>query len=210
MVGEAFKSPWENQENGCGAIKAGATVANTATRWVEASAELCFSSQLTNLKKAEAVLPDMDSSCDQTVVEQLSVFARFFDGKTFGKELLCFLPPPGCVTGEFVFDKLKQFFERTGLDMSKILSFVTNGAPSMVGQHEGLVSRLAAIYPALLAFQCIIHKSVCELNCVGKWKGRWILWQDWYTLFRRVLVCNIAFSNFARGNVSGIKRSFAA
>lgn len=65
-----------------------------------------------------------------------------------------------CVTREFIFDKLKQFFEKNGLDVSEISSVVTNGAPSMVGQHKGLVSRLAAINTAFLAFQCIIHKSV--------------------------------------------------
>ena len=52
----------------------------------------------------------------------------------------------------------------------KIVSIVTDGAPSMVGQHKGLVSRLSAVNPALLAFYCIIHKSVLCAKLCGKMK----------------------------------------
>uniref|UniRef100_A0A3P8S5W3 HAT C-terminal dimerisation domain-containing protein n=1 Tax=Amphiprion percula TaxID=161767 RepID=A0A3P8S5W3_AMPPE len=50
----------------------------------------------------------------------------------------------------------------------QIISIVTDGAPSVVEQHKGLVSRLSAINPALLAFHCIIHKSVLCAKLCGK------------------------------------------
>uniref|UniRef100_A0A3Q1BMH2 HAT C-terminal dimerisation domain-containing protein n=1 Tax=Amphiprion ocellaris TaxID=80972 RepID=A0A3Q1BMH2_AMPOC len=50
----------------------------------------------------------------------------------------------------------------------QIVSIVTDGAPSVVEQHKGLVSRLSAINPALLAFHCIIHKSVLCAKLCGK------------------------------------------
>lgn len=116
----------------------------------------------------------IDSSCDWTDMEQLSVFARLSDGKTFWEELtltqqqgnesfsggvflnstlsickifwwtfqeelICLLPPPGRTTGQIIFEELVQFFEKNGLDVSKIMSIVTNGAPSMAGPHKGLV-----------------------------------------------------------------------
>uniref|UniRef100_A0A3Q1D5X4 HAT C-terminal dimerisation domain-containing protein n=1 Tax=Amphiprion ocellaris TaxID=80972 RepID=A0A3Q1D5X4_AMPOC len=114
--------------------------ANTATRRVE---------------KAEAISLAIDSSCDRTDREQLSVFARFFDGKTFREELLCLLPLTGRTTGEVIFTVLTQFFVKNGLDV-------------VVEQHKGLVSRLSAINPALLAFHCIIHKSVLCAKLCGK------------------------------------------
>ncbi|XP_045066525.1 zinc finger BED domain-containing protein 5-like [Coregonus clupeaformis] len=103
-------------------------------------------------------------------MEQLSVFAIFFDGKTFREELLCLISLPGRTTGEIIFTELTQFFERNGLDVSKIVSVVTNGALSMVGHRQGLVSRLSAVNPALLAFHCIIYKSVLCAKLCGKMK----------------------------------------
>lgn len=142
--------------------------ANTATRRVEVLAEECFSCLLTDLKKAEAISLAIDSSCNRTNMEQLAVFVRFFDGKTFREELLCLLPLPGRTTGEIVFNELTQFFEKNGLDLSKIVSVVTDGAPSMVGHRKGLVSRLSAVNPALLAFHCIIHKTALCAKLSGE------------------------------------------
>ncbi|XP_029905790.1 general transcription factor II-I repeat domain-containing protein 2B-like [Myripristis murdjan] len=113
-----------------------------------------------HLKNADSISLAIDSSCDRTDMEQLAVFVRFFDGKTFREELLCLLPLPGHATGEVIFNELTQFFEKHGLNVRKIVSVVTDGAPSMVGRHKGLVSRLSAVNPALQSFHCIIHKSV--------------------------------------------------
>uniref|UniRef100_A0AAR2KEC7 DUF4371 domain-containing protein n=1 Tax=Pygocentrus nattereri TaxID=42514 RepID=A0AAR2KEC7_PYGNA len=133
---------------------------NTAMRRVEVLAEDCLCDLLSRLKKTDFVSLAIDTSCDRTDIEQLSVFVRFFDEKDFREELLCLLPLHGRTTGEAIFSELTQFFERNGLDISKVTSVVTDGAPSMVGQQKGLVSRLAAVIPALTAFHCIIHKSL--------------------------------------------------
>ena len=139
---------------------------NSATRRVEVLATECFSTLLTDLKNAQAISLAVDSSCDRTDTEQLSVFARFFDGENFREELLCLLSLPGRTTGEICFNEIMQFFEKNGLDITKIVSIVTDGAPSMVGRQQGLVTRLAAVNPALTAFHCIIHKAVlCAKLC---------------------------------------------
>lgn len=71
--------------------------ANTATGRIDVLAEECFSSLLTDLKIADSISLAVDSSCDRTDMEQLAVFVRFFDGKTFREELLCLLPLPSCL-----------------------------------------------------------------------------------------------------------------
>lgn len=134
--------------------------ANSSTRRMEVLAEDCSSRLNTDLSNTEAMSLAIDSSCDQTDMEQLSVFVRFFDGNKFREELLCLLPLPGRTTGEILFNELTQFFAKIDLDVAKIVSVVTDGAPSMVGQRKGLVSRLSAINPELLTFHCIIHQSV--------------------------------------------------
>ena len=96
--------------------------ASTATRRVKVLAEDSFSSLLIDLKKAEAGISlAIDSSCDRTDMEQLSVFARFFDGKIFREELLCLLPLPGRTTGEIIFIELTLFFENNGLKLCRLL-----------------------------------------------------------------------------------------
>ncbi|KAA0722786.1 hypothetical protein E1301_Tti008714 [Triplophysa tibetana] len=52
----------------------------TVTRSVEALSGECLSNLLSDIKKAEAISLAIDSSCDRTDIEQLSVFVRFFDG----------------------------------------------------------------------------------------------------------------------------------
>lgn len=144
--------------------------ANSTTRRVEALAEDCFSCLLADLKKAEVLSLAIDSSCDITDMEQLSVFARYFDGKCFQEELLCLLPLPGHTTGEIIYNEIKQFFCTNGLDISKVVSVVTDGAPSMVGHQKGFVSRLRVNNPALLPLHCIIHQSVLCAKLCGKMK----------------------------------------
>lgn len=134
--------------------------ANTAARRMEVLAEDCSSRLKEDLVKTDAMSLAIDSSCDRTDMEQLSVFVRFFDGNTFREELLCLLPLPGRSTGEILFNELTQFFETTGLDVGKIVSVVTDGAPSMVGHRQGLASRLCALNPQMLTLHCIIHQSV--------------------------------------------------
>uniref|UniRef100_A0A3Q1CL84 DUF4371 domain-containing protein n=1 Tax=Amphiprion ocellaris TaxID=80972 RepID=A0A3Q1CL84_AMPOC len=170
MVSEVLRHDEKQKKTVVELLKQVPLSANTATQRVEVLAADCFSHLLTDSKKAEAISLAIDSSCDRTDMEQLSVFARFFDGKTFREELLCLLPLTGRTTGEIIFTELTQFFVKNGLDVGKIVSIVTDGAPSMVGQHKGLVGRLSAVKPALLAFHCIIHKSVLCAKLCGKMK----------------------------------------
>ncbi|XP_054873487.1 SCAN domain-containing protein 3-like isoform X1 [Amphiprion ocellaris] len=142
MVSEVLRHDEKQKKTAVELLKQVPLSANTATRRVEVLAADCISHLLTDLKKAEAIFSlAIDSSCDRTDMEQLSVFARFFDGKTFREELLCLLPLTGRTTGEIIFTELSQFFVKNGLDVGKIVSIVTDGAPSMVGQHKGLVSQ---------------------------------------------------------------------
>ncbi|XP_062887813.1 protein FAM200A-like [Mobula hypostoma] len=137
MVSEVLSHNEKNKKTVVELLKMVPLSAKRATR-VEVLAEECFSNLLTDLEKAEAISPATDSSCDRTDMEELSVFARFFDGKTIREELICLLPLSGCSTGEIIFNEWTQFFEKNGLDVSKIVPIVTDGAPSMVGLHKGL------------------------------------------------------------------------
>ncbi|XP_072115598.1 SCAN domain-containing protein 3-like [Mobula birostris] len=168
MVGEVLSHDEKTEKTVVELLKMVSLSANTATRRIEVLAEERFSNLLTNLEKAEAISLAIDSFCDRTHMEELS--ARFFDGKNFREKLLYLLPLPGHTTGGIIFNELTQFFEKNSLNVRKIVSIVTDGALSMVGQHKGLVSRFATVNPALLAFHCIIHQSVLCAKLCGEMK----------------------------------------
>ena len=44
--------------------------------------------------------------------------------------------------GQDVIAELKKEFAKLGIDMQDIVSVTTNGAPSMIGKHVGLVQLL--------------------------------------------------------------------
>ena len=94
------------------------------------------------------------------------VFARFFDGHSFVEEFLTLLPLAKQTCGEDVFSALSQFLEAAGLDGTKLVSITTDGAPAMTGKERGLVTRMKAIQPNLVAYHCIIHQSaLCAKLC---------------------------------------------
>lgn len=62
---------------------------STATRRVETLAGNCLSNLLSDIKKAEVMSLAIDSSCDRTDIEQLSVFVRFLMGTFSAKS--CFV-----------------------------------------------------------------------------------------------------------------------
>uniref|UniRef100_A0A672I7P6 Uncharacterized protein n=1 Tax=Salarias fasciatus TaxID=181472 RepID=A0A672I7P6_SALFA len=170
MVGEVLNNDEKNKRNIMELLKQVPLSANTTARRVEALAKECFSSLLTDLKTAETISLALDSSSDQTDMEQLSIFVRFFNGKTLQEKLLCLTPLPGRTTREILFNELTQFHEKNSLDVRKMVSVATDGAPWMVGPQKGLVSRLATVNPALLTFHCIIHKAVLCAKLCGEMK----------------------------------------
>ncbi|XP_060774626.1 protein FAM200A-like [Neoarius graeffei] len=170
MVEEVLCHDMKTQQTVVELLKQVPLSANTTARRVEVLAEDCTSKLKADLVKADAMSLAIDSSCDLTDMEQLSVFVRFFDGNAFREELLCLLPLPGRSTGEIIFNELTRFFEKAGLDVDKIVSVVTDGAPSMVGLRQGLASRLSAINPKMLTFHCIIHQSVLCAKLDNKMK----------------------------------------
>ena len=60
-------------------------------------------------------------------------------------------------------DVVKTFidhFEQRGVDIRKIFAVTTDGAPSIVGKHNGIVSLIEdKIGHPIMRFHCIIHQE---------------------------------------------------
>ena len=116
---------------------------------------------LVDLKNASGFSLALDESCDVTDTEQLIIWVRFDMEHTFKEELLALVPLQNTTRGEDIYKALKECLLRNGIDMKKLLSVTTDGAPAMVGRRIGLIGLLMADndFPGLQAYHCIIHQQ---------------------------------------------------
>ena len=63
--------------------------------------------------------------------------------------------------GEDIYKALNECLLRNGIDMKKLISVTTDGAPAMMGRRIGLIGLLMADndFPGLQAYHCIIHQQ---------------------------------------------------
>ncbi|XP_067942792.1 general transcription factor II-I repeat domain-containing protein 2A-like [Watersipora subatra] len=92
---------------------------------------------------------------------QLAVFIRAVD-KDFNvtEELLDLNPLKGTTRGVDIFEGVQASLQKTGIeDFSKCVSLCTDGAPSMIGCHNGLITKVRELQPNFIAVHCIIHQE---------------------------------------------------
>ncbi len=120
-------------------------------------------------KNFESFSLALDESIDIKDVSLLSIFIRGIS-KDFEviEELLKISPIYGQIRGTDIYDNLKYVLNEYELPLNKLVSVITDGAPSMVGKNRGFVSIIKAemerINPNnnLLNYHCIIHReSLC-------------------------------------------------
>ncbi len=105
----------------------------------------------------------MDESTDNTDNAQLMVFVRFFDEEKgeFHEDVLGLTNLHGHTRGDEIYEVVTQMLRDREMDLKHVVSIATDGAPCMIGRERGLVSRLRAHHPDLMAYHCIIHQMVC-------------------------------------------------
>jgi hypothetical protein len=145
--------------------------ASSNTRNIEVLAEENYTTLKRVLTSADCYSLAVDESCDITGIAQLILFVRYLDKSKnhFVEELLTILPLTGTTQGEDLYNAVIKYYEESGLDMKKLSSITTDGAPAMVGSKKGLVQRLIRdpkCNENLISYHCIIHQSVlcCKLN----------------------------------------------
>mgnify|MGYP003406667082 FL=1 len=75
--------------------------------------------------------------------------------------MLALVPLQNTTRGEDIYKALKECLLRNGIDMKKLISVTTDGAPAMVGRRIGLIGLLMADndFPGLQVYHCIIHQQ---------------------------------------------------
>ena len=96
--------------------------------------------QTTALKTENAFRIALDESIDINDNPRFAVVARYCCDGEVHKELCCLKLMYGSTTGKDILDTFTKHFEERGIDMKKIFSVTTDGAPAMIGQHRGFVN----------------------------------------------------------------------
>lgn len=95
----------------------------------------------------------LDETTDITSSARLAIITRYFHGDFVHEELINLENLPQNTTG-------KMFLKRQ-IDLSKVVSVTTDGAPNMVGRNVGFVKNFTeAVGHPLVSFHCIIHQEV--------------------------------------------------
>ena len=131
----------------------------TITRRTEVLANDCFEKLKSDLSGAACFSVALDESTDIKDIAQLCIFVRYFNGSIFVEDLLTMIPLYDRTRGEDIYDAVIGFFRDQNLDIARLVSITTDGAPAMIAPRKGFVSRLKCDHPQMLSYHCIIHQG---------------------------------------------------
>ena len=108
----------------------------------------------------------LDESTDEKDTAQLAIFVRGVTSNIdVHEEFVQLVPLKDTTTGADVFKATLKCLEENKLDLSKLVSVTTDGAPAMVGVRKGFVSLLqkhmkeAGHQTQIIRIHCIIHQE---------------------------------------------------
>ena len=83
---------------------------------------------------------DLDATTDITSSARLEVFAGYCSSDEIYEEQLNLEFLPSNTTGKNICDNLIDMLHEKNIDLSKIVSIITDGAHNMVGRHVGFIN----------------------------------------------------------------------
>lgn len=135
---------------------------STCVRRCEDMSSNIFLHVMDDLQKCICFSLALDSSTDITSTSQLISFVRYIlpDGEV-KENFLTLIPMTGRTRGIDYLESVLKFFNNHKIDINKLFSVCSDGCPSMVGAHSGLISLLKKHLKNenLLSFHCIIHQE---------------------------------------------------
>lgn len=105
----------------------------------------------------------LDESTDATSSARLAIIARYPRGDEMREELIKLANLPGKTTGSDICEAVVNELSNAQIDLSKIVSVTTDGAPSMTGKDAGFVNLFTRhVGHLLLGFHCIVlQEALC-------------------------------------------------
>lgn len=127
-----------------------------------------------NLKNCTAFSLALDETTDVCHTSQLVFWVRYDLNGAFREDILALIPTGLTTRGLDVLNALKEVCSRFELDLKKLVSVATDGAPSMVGKTNGFVKLLKdylkeiGAQKELISYHCIIHQQNLCAKALGK------------------------------------------
>ncbi|GFY25396.1 general transcription factor II-I repeat domain-containing protein 2A [Trichonephila clavipes] len=105
----------------------------------------------------------LDENIDITKSARLAVFARYCVGNIIKEELIVITSLLTTTKGTDICTAVRNSLAEKEIDLKKIVSVTTEGAPNMVGKKNGFISLFKAdVGYSILECHCIIHqKALC-------------------------------------------------
>ncbi|XP_076810261.1 general transcription factor II-I repeat domain-containing protein 2A-like [Clavelina lepadiformis] len=117
--------------------------ARTVTRRIEEMSQDVKTRQQDCLKNLQYFSIAIDESTDTTDTAQLAVFVRGVSSNfDIFEDFVELVPMKGTATGADILKALLQCTNSLNLDLSKLVSVTTDGAPAMIGKNKGAVALL--------------------------------------------------------------------
>ncbi|XP_069157024.1 SCAN domain-containing protein 3-like [Procambarus clarkii] len=102
----------------------------------------------------------VDESTDITSSARLAIYSRFCRGDEVCEEMVALASLPERTTGAEICKTVVNEFSTRQIDISKVVSVTTDGAPNMTGEKAGFVNLFAkSVGHPLIGFHCIIHEE---------------------------------------------------
>lgn len=127
-----------------------------------------------DLEKCQCFSLALDESTDICDTAQLVFWVRYtIDMENYHENILAMIPLNEQTRGEDIFNAFKTVHTRFNIDLKKLVSVCSDGAPSMTGKYAGFIARLKrymvenGVKHELIAYHCIIHQE----NLCGKTIG---------------------------------------
>jgi hypothetical protein len=113
-----------------------------------------------DIKLCQAFSICLDESTDVTSSARLAIIARYPKNNEMREELIKLANLSGTTTGAEICQKVVEELKNADLDVNKIVSVTTDGAPSMTGKDAGFVNLFTKhVGHPLVAFHCIVHQE---------------------------------------------------
>ena len=128
-------------------------------------------SQLTDILRNTKFSLALDESTVRDSEALLPSYVRFKQGSEFVEEILFCESLKTTTTARDIYAVVKQYFIENSIPISNLISVAADGAPAMMGRHNGVLKLLKNDNPSIMTVHCIIHRESlaaaaisCELD----------------------------------------------
>ncbi|GFY00856.1 general transcription factor II-I repeat domain-containing protein 2A [Trichonephila clavipes] len=123
-------------------------------------AENVTDQQKNDINSAPFISLCLDESIDITESARLAVFARYCVGNIIKEELIAITSLLTTTKGTDICTAVRNSLAEKEIDLKRIVSVTTDGAPNMVGKKNGFISLFKTdVGHSILECHCIIHQQ---------------------------------------------------